>query len=84
MAWKCVRCNKRIFKPREHSMKHAMEWRYVKIRRSLTTALRNLHDLKDSSVITHAVCDDAELEGFDERMKLALGMPANVMHALLL
>jgi len=84
MAWICVRCEKRIFRPREFAIKHAMEWRYVKKRRSLTTALRNLHDLKDVSVITHAVCNHDELEGFDERMKTALGMPANVMHALLL
>ncbi len=84
MAWKCVRCEKRIFRPRKNAIKHAIEWQYVKIRRSLTTDLRNLHDLKDSSVITHAVCDLAELEGFDERMKSALGMPADTMHALLL
>jgi hypothetical protein len=84
MAWKCVRCAKSIFRPRQYAIKHAMEWRYVKTRRSLTTDLRNLHDLKDSSVVTHAVCNHEEQEGFDERMRAALGMPANVMHALLL
>ena len=84
MAWKCVRCGKRIFKPRENTIKHAMEWRYVKTRRSLTTALRNLQDLKDTAVVTHAICILAEEEGFDERMKTALGMPVNSMNALLL
>ena len=84
MAWVCQRCGKRIFKPREKAIKHAMEWRYVKSRRSLTTALRNLQDLKDSAVVTHAVCMLAEREGFDERMKTALGMPVNSMNALLL
>jgi hypothetical protein len=61
-----------------------MEWRYVKTRRSLTTALRNLQDLKDTAVVTHAICILAEEEGFDERMKTALGMPVNSMNALLL
>ncbi len=84
MAWKCVRCDKRIFRPRKNKVGHAMEWRYVKMRRSLTTDLRNLHDLKDGAVVTHAVCNEVELEGFDERMKSALGMPANLMHALFL
>lgn len=84
MAWKCVRCAKRIFRPRENAIKHAMEWRYIKTRRSLTTDLRNLHDLKDDAVVTHAVCNHVELEGFDERMRSALGLPAKLMHALLL
>ena len=84
MAWKCMRCGKRIFKPRDKAIKHAMEWRYVNSRRSLTTALRNLQDLKEDAVITHAVCILEEQEGFDERMKSALEMPKNSMNALLL
>ena len=84
MAWKCMRCGKRIFKPRENAIKHAIEWRYTETRRSLTTELRNLHDLEESAVVTHAACNDDEQEGFDERMKAALELPSNAMHALLL
>jgi hypothetical protein len=61
-----------------------MLWKYVKIRNELTMDLKNLKDIKDNAVVTHAPCEVPEVEGFRGRMKVALNMPETADHPLLI
>lgn len=83
MAWTCVRCLKKIFAPRRGAFKYAMEWRYIKVRSELLCELSKLSDLKEDSIITHLSCDLSEVDGFNDRMKERLKMPADASHPLL-
>jgi len=84
MAWVCVRCQRKIFSPREKAIRFAMHWKYVKSRNELTMDLKNLKDIKDNAVVTHAPCEAREIDGFKERMKRALKMPEAADHPLLI
>lgn len=83
MAWVCVRCERKIFAPRESAIRFAMCWKFVKARNELTMDLKNLKDIKDNAVVTHAPCEVPEKDGFKERMKKALQMPEVADHPLL-
>ncbi len=84
MAWLCVRCQRKIFAPREQAIRFAMLWKYVKIRNELTMDLKNLKDIKDNATVTHAPCEIPEVEGFKDRMKASLKMPESADHPLLI
>lgn len=86
MAWVCVRCQRKIYAPRidSNKPKFVMCWKYVKLRHELTCDVKNLKDVKDKKVITHLHCDDGENDGYKGRMRLALGIPDNRDHPLLI
>lgn len=83
MAWRCIRCQKRIFEPREGAIRFAFRWKYVKKHGELSVDLKNLNDIKRKSTVTHLECPKEEEEGFKDRMRRELGMPNNVDHPLL-
>lgn len=83
MAWTCVRCEKRIFHPRDGAVKFAMEWKFVKTKGELLVDLRNLTDLKPESVVTHLSCNGDPVD-FKVRMREALGMGQDSEHPLLM
>ena len=81
MAWKCIRCEKRIFAPREGSHTFALEWRFSPTKKELALNLIKLHDLDAGAAVTHVQC--MEIDGFVDRMKKKLKIPKNVTHPLL-
>lgn len=83
MAWTCVRCEKKIYEPREGSIRFALEWKYKKTSSDLTIDIKRLDKIKEKSVITHIRCDNPEVEGFKDRMREKLRMPKNKDHPLL-
>jgi len=83
MAWTCIRCQKRIFEPREGAIRFAFVWKYVRKHGELSVDLKNLRDIKRKSVVTHLECPRVEELDFKDRMRRELRMPRNVDHPLL-
>ncbi len=84
MAWTCVRCDKKIFTPRpDNEFSFAVKWRYDRNAKELFADLKNLKELKETSVVTHLLCRHPSVDGFGERMKKALKMPKTSSHPLL-
>ena len=84
MAWRCVRCEKKIYRPRPGAIKFAMTWTYKKKTKELNTTLVRLEQLGKSSVVTHLHCEHPEVEGFKDRMRVKLRMPPDSEHPLLI
>jgi len=84
MAWMCLRCNKRIFAPREHSISFVIEWKYKKTKKILSADIKNLKVIKERATITHVQCKFPEVDGFDDRLRKTLKIPADFDHPLLL
>ena len=83
MAWVCVRCQKRIFEPREGAIRFAFQWKYVKKHGELVVDLKNLRDIRRKATVTHLECPKDEVDGFKERMRQQLKMPNGAEHPLL-
>lgn len=83
MAWVCVRCEKRIFEPREDAIRFAFRWKYIKKHGELSVDLKNLRKLSEKAIVTHLECPKQESDGFKDRMRTKLRMPANADHPLL-
>ncbi len=84
MAWVCVRCQRKIYSPQKKAKRWGMWWKYVKKTQELTVDMESLHKIRDNATVTHLYCDEPEVEGFTERMKRELGMPADCDHPLLM
>jgi len=83
MAWECVRCQKKIFVPRERAIKFAIEWKYAKRNKVLSVDIRNLKKIKPKATITHVQCGEPEVEGFERRIRDGLKIPDDFDHPLL-
>lgn len=83
MAWTCVRCNRKLFKPREGAFRYAMEWRYIKSKGELLCEMAKLGEIDEKAVVTHLACDAPEVDGFETRMRARLKMPVSATHPLL-
>jgi len=83
MAWTCVRCQKRIFEPREKAIRFAFQWKYILKYGELVIDLKNLKSIGRKSTITHLECPRAEEPGFKDRMRKELRMPSTLDHPLL-
>jgi len=83
MAWTCVRCQKRIFEPREGAIRFAFQWKYILKYGELFVDLKNLNKIGRKSTVTHLECPKGEEPGFIDRMRKQLRMPSNVDHPLL-
>ena len=83
MAWTCIRCQKRIFEPREGAIRFAFMWKYIRKHGELFVDLKNLRDIRSKATVTHLECPKDAEPGFKERMQTQLRMPSNVDHPLL-
>ena len=83
MAWVCLRCQRKIFAPREEAVRYAFQWKYVKKTGELLMDLKNLTAIKNGAIVTHLHCPAEEKPGFKERMKDVLKMPAQREHPLI-
>lgn len=84
MSWRCVRCQKKVYRPRKNAFKYLFVWRYKKKTAELTMDMKKIQDVKQYAVVTHLHCEHPEVEGFAERMKRKLDMPAESEHPLLI
>lgn len=78
-----MKCQKRIFAPRIGSFSYVMEWRYRPTKKELEVEMRRLQDVDDGAVVTHLACSSPQVDGFVQRIKGRLKMPAKAVHPLL-
>lgn len=83
MAWNCVKCNKKIFKPRRNAVTFVMSWKFNKTQSDLTCEVKNLKDVSDESCISHVVCEGDSEKNFSERVRLFFGIPKKSSHPLI-
>lgn len=79
----CVKCQKRIFEPREGSVRFAMEWKYKKKTNDLIAEVAKLDKIREEAVVTHLHCPYPEVDGFTMRMRTLLRIPIDADHPLL-
>lgn len=83
MAWKCVRCQGKIYAPQERSIRFVVEWSFVRKYSELLCEVRNIKDVKDGAVVTHVSCDRPEREDWLALLRQALRVPPDIDHPLL-
>lgn len=80
MAWRCVRCDKKIFAPRRDNCSYALEWTFTS--GLLSTEVRRLSSISDNAVISHLTCEGGSAE-FGNKLRYVLKIPDNIIHPLL-
>ena len=83
MAWRCVRCEKNIFAPRDDAFSFAMRWTFSRKYKDVNVDIVNLHDMPDNAVVTHLTCKSPETDGFPSRIRKSLQMPKDAIHPML-
>ncbi len=83
MAWRCLRCEKNIFAPRDDAYAFGMRWTYNRKYQDLAVDIVNLHDMPEHAAVSHLLCKSPATDGFKERVRKILKMPKDSNHPML-